>query len=279
MPRNVRGSCRCSRSSTARRRVVAAAVAGRKVTAQQSPQRARGSRAARDRATAAAHGHSTCAQNTARGGGTARACRNTWSGGVRIPDGTTEPTNACQRVPPPPRVPAPRAAELATMCCGVCACAWRVCVACAWGVRTLSFASVSAPRSSSSVTTDARSPYAARCSGVMPYCARTTHRARRGTAATQQRVGAALRRGRGRSGGGRWRVAPATRTRRACKHNGGGDAMPTAAEVHAAALATWLCTHPGLFAVFVCACPTQRAPPPRRRSPQHQAALRPHPRP
>ena len=39
--------------------------------------------------------------------------------------------------------------------------------------RTLSVASLFAPLSSSSVTTDERSAFAAKCSGVLPSCART----------------------------------------------------------------------------------------------------------
>jgi hypothetical protein len=40
--------------------------------------------------------------------------------------------------------------------------------------RTLLFASLSAPRSSSNVTMDAWPPHAAKCSGVAPSCARHT---------------------------------------------------------------------------------------------------------
>jgi hypothetical protein len=45
--------------------------------------------------------------------------------------------------------------------------------------RTLSFAFLFAPRSSSSDTTDAWPLYAAKCSGVAPFCVRPTQRARR----------------------------------------------------------------------------------------------------
>jgi hypothetical protein len=86
----------------------------------------------------------------------------------------------------------PRAAEpAATMGCGAGACA-------RWRVRTSVFASLFAPRSSSSVTTDAWPQRAAQCSGVLPNCAHNTrHRARRSTAAGEGNFKRGKVRGRG----------------------------------------------------------------------------------
>jgi hypothetical protein len=87
----------------------------------------------------------------------------------------------------------------------------------AWRVRTQFFASLFAPRSHSSVTTDAWPLYAAQCSGVKPFCAHnnnnnnnTMQRARRSTAAGRGADAPSAACGRG-----------GARRRRRCRANAG----------------------------------------------------------
>jgi hypothetical protein len=196
---------------------------------------ARSTPRARQKAAAAC---STASGAAARGG---VARRRQGPEVEKAPQHTTTP----QPLPPPRRRRRAANRELCIVRAAMCCVAWRV--------RTLFFASLSAPRPSSSVTTDARPMRAALCSGASPLCAHNgkgTQRARMPpprllTSRQLASRGAAQRLVRGRG-------AVATRM-----------------------LAPRLC----LCTVCPRRRPAQRDTPPRRRSVPHAAALRPLPRP